>query len=306
MSKHLSHEDQQEVSQGNKMRNPSSLTLVRHVESHFNALAKLKLEWPEHHAFKAVFDAEFYSDITTKTIRPELKKLVKRGLWPSAELLAVTHPYSDRIDEYLADYNNYTMPISATGEQQGIQTGQNIHTVAPKPDVVIYSDYLRTRQTMALVLDNADPDWKENIRLQYSYHPIEEMDYGQRGLWSDKDVSYVYNPHLMLEELQDPYVFRKSGGQNARDHRDQTSRFLGHVKRRYKNENVLVFTHHLVVVATIAEARHFTREQYIHWNEHNTPKNCGVSIFRRNDTGSATGKDVLQLADEDYNIKLYN
>ena len=286
-------------------RNPSSLTLVRHVESYYNALRDVKQEWPEYHAFKEVFEREFYSDIKKRIIRPDLKQLVKRGLWPSSELLEVTHPFSDRIDEYMGNVSNYNTPTSDYGEKQGIQTGLRIHEVAPRPDVIIYSDYYRTRRTMELVLNNADADWKDSVDISYPYHPVEEMEYGQKAVWSDKQVAYVYNPHLMLAELQDSYESRKGDGQSAKDHRHQVSRFLGHVKRRYVGQNVLVFTHHLTIVGTVAEIKHFTREQYVDWDMNNSPANSSVSIFRRNETGSRTGKDRLELADEDYNIVLY-
>lgn len=125
-------------------------------------------------------------------------------------------------------------------------------------------------------------------------------------VFNDWRLSFVFEPMEMLHYLkQGPYSYRYKGGESKFDVRNRTSRFVGRMRRKHTNENVLAVSHHLTILATLAELLHWSREDFMRWDEERRPDNCGITIFRQEKGASRTGRDLLRLKEEDYSRKLY-
>ncbi len=286
------------------IRYPETLSLIRHAESEYNRLKVIATQWESFQEFHKCFKADFYADAKARIPKDDLDLQVLEGLWPSPELHALAMAYYREIRALMKGVSDFDTPITDLGREQALETGRNIADVIPKPDVIYVSPYLRPHQTLDAILEGAPSDWKDIP--QWENESIREQEHGMNTVFNDWRLSYVFDPMEMIHAVkQGEYAYRFRGGESKYDVRDRSSRFLGRTFRKHRGENVLAVTHHLTILSTLAEVLHWNRAKFMEWDEKHKPANCGVTIFRRKEGVSRTGKDMLKLAPEDYNRKLY-
>lgn len=285
-------------------RNPETLTLLRHAETPYNALAKQMSAWPSFQAFHGQFKREYYQNPKERTVRDDLDLAVLQKEWPSKRLEDLALSFYKDIRKIMGGISDFDMPITEEGRSQAEETGKHIATHVPKPDIIYLSPYLRPRQTLDGILKHAPADWLSVP--QWEHESLREQEHGMKSVFNDWRLNYVFQPMEMLHYLRNgSYSHRYHGGESRPDVRDRGSRFIGRLRRKHVGKNVLAVAHHLTKLAIMGELLHWTRNQFIDWDENRKPVNCGVTIFRREKGASRTGRDVLRLDEKEYSMKLY-
>lgn len=282
-------------------RYPASFALVRHAESKYNALKNVANGWEEAAEFKKLFNEDFYDG---NKPRAELPVEVLEGRWPTPALRAAGMRYFTRINDLMQGVSDYDTPITDAGLAQAQKTGERIADVIPKPDIIYVSPYKRTRQTLEAILEGAPKEWRDVPT--WENESIREQEHGMNTVFNDWKLSYVFDPMEMLHSIkQGEYSYRYKGGESRFDVRNRTSRFIGRMRRKHEGENVLAVTHHLTILATIGELMHWSREEFMEWDEKRKPPNSSVTIFEREEHASRTGRDRLKFDPAKYGMKLY-
>jgi broad specificity phosphatase PhoE len=209
------------------MKWPSCLVIIRHGPSAYNELRSKKNEDPEYLEFKE----EFKRDYQSARCR-ELAEIVRR--------------------RYALGVGDYDMPLSEEGWVPCRALGGRLHTVAPPPDVIFISPYVRTRET---------------------YQGMREGSY-----W------YQYPQ-----------------GESVAQVRDRIRSFTNTLVREHAGQVVYLISHHLTKLSIRANLERLTPEQFQHLDDHETPINCGVTIYRGDPALGSDGKLVLTH----YNLKLH-
>lgn len=260
------------------MKWPFSLTLVRHGQSAYNILKNKKLQDDDYQTFLREFKRNSQSE--------ETKYLT--------DLLQA---------KYQLEIGDYNTPLTDEGLRQAFVTGQNLSDVAPRPDVIFHSPYLRATETLTQM--------KEGSRL--SMHPLEdvpcveddrirEQEHGLSLLYNDWRFFEVKHPEqAQLRRIQGPYWYQYPQGESVSMVRDRARSMIGTLIREYAGKNVLMVTHHLTILSIRANLERLTPDEFIRLDQEEKPVNCGVTVYSGNPTAGRHGKLILDR----YNQKLY-
>lgn len=267
-----------------------SLTLIRHGESAYNQWKKQKWELDGYKEFCEIYDQEWSSDPSQNFTR------VLSGEFPSKRLQEMALQLAPKCKLSLSDFDT---PLSDTGHLQAKQTGERLPEVITLPDIIYVSPYLRTRQTLAGLLEGwpalRDVPVVEEERIR-------EQEHGMMTLYSDTKIYNVFHPrNALLYELQDDYSNRVEGGESQIDVRERVGSFINTLIREHAQANVLLVAHHLLILAFMGKLERWNREQFIDMDTNSKPVNCGVTIFKGDPSVGKNG----QLRRDAYNLKLY-
>lgn len=259
------------------MKWPESLTIVRHGESAYNALKVAKETDPAYQAFLAAYDAREEDPDTVHELAAELFQ-------------------SGRFALDVADFDT---PLSKKGHWQSRVTGEKLKDVIPLPDVIFVSPYLRTKQTLGSMAIG----WPELEKVKtVEEERIREQEHGLAQIYGDWRIFQTLNPdQAMLREREGRYWYRHPQGENVPDVRERNRSWLSALTRDYAGENVLTIAHHLTKLATRVNLERKGAEEFIHMDEHETPHNCGSTVYRGIPELGSDGR--LEL--EEYNTVLY-
>lgn len=258
------------------MKWPSTLTVVRHGESQYNALRELKGADPLYAQFKRAYNRR--------------KKDPGEALALATELI--------RHESLFVSAGDHDTPLTEAGERQSEATGAELAGRVPLPDVVFVSPYLRTRQTFECFL-RVWPKLAEVMIVEEER--LREQEHGLSLLYNDWRIFQVLHPDQdALRNRQGPYWYRYPQGENVPDVRERLRSWLGTITRDYRGKNVLAVTHHLSILSLRANLERFGAAQFIHLDEREKPVNCGVTIYRGDADAGVDGKLLLDL----YNKRL--
>jgi len=176
-----------------------------------------------------------------------------RQKWPD-NLVIVRHGESvknvekARVDQF--DSNKLKLDIterdmdivlSEKGEWQAIATGRAL-AKRPKFDVVFVSPYIRCRQTADLIIE------------QLGYNPrivveerLREKEFGVVENLTKKGIAKFYPEEWERRERDGKYYYRPAGGESYPDVGLRVHSFLGTLTRDYRETNVLIVCHSVVV-----------------------------------------------------------
>jgi broad specificity phosphatase PhoE len=246
------------------MKWPAELLLIRHAESKYNNLKKLKDADADYVRFCTLFEKD-RSD-------PELQ--------PLADMLRKRHSLncSDR-----------DLPITPAGEAQARTTGRQMGELGVNtPDVIFVSPYLRTEQTLRLLQEG----WPalRNATV-YREERIREKDHGLGVLYNDSKIYFLKHPEQYeLRELQGEYDYRWLGGENIPDVRQRNLSWITTITREFAGKRVMAITHHLTILATRANFERLSPEAFLHLDKNDKPVNCGVTRYIGNPNRGSRGK----------------
>lgn len=256
------------------MKWPSSLTLIRHDESAFNALKKLKEKDALYRKFRAAFESDPRSEFT-KTLAFQVK------------------------EKFSLKFSDSKTPLArGAGHQAEIMAGK-LKNVINLPDIIFVSPYERTLRT----LENMAKGWPELNKIKtVEEGRIREQEHGLALIYNDWRVMQALHPEqLELYGAEGEYYYRYPQGESVEDVRERGRSWLNTLTREFAEKEVLGVTHHLTILATRANLERLGAEEFLDLDAHNKPINCGVTIYR----GSPEqGKDGRLMLDR-YNAKLY-
>ncbi len=257
------------------MKWPSSLTLIRHGQSAYNILRAQKQQDPLYIELKARYNA---GDT-------------------SPAMLALAGEVKEK---YALGVGDYSTPLTQEGERQAIQTGEVLYSEnKPLPDVVIYSPYLRTQQT----LEGLCTRWQQLRDVRHVEDDrIREQEHGLAIVYNDWRVFHTFHPEQReLKKLQGNYWYQYPQGESIAQVRDRVRSMLTTLVREYSGKRVLLVTHHLTILSIRATLERLTPEGFIALDKKDKPVNCGVTEYVGDPNQGNDGKLLL----ESYNRKLY-
>lgn len=264
------------------MKWPNNLTFIRHGESSYNALKKIKADDPKYGEFCDLFNKEY--------------KNAKDENWASDELRGKAKEIWEKNKLMVGDYNT---PLTKEGIEQAEKTGKELPRIVELPDVIYVSPYLRTRQTFE-GLCKSWPDLKKVKTI--SEERIREQEHGLALVYNDWRLYYVFNPkQALLYKLGGDYEYRYVNGENKADVRDRVRSFLSTLIREHAEHKVFVVSHHLTLLCLRANLERWDREKFIDVDKNEKPINCGVTIYKGDPGQGKNGRLVLDT----YNKKLF-
>ncbi len=263
------------------MKWPSSLTIIRHGQSAYNATKKTKEAVRGYREFVERFDAEYAA-----AINPWWASITLRAM--ALELAPmITLPFSD-----------FDTPLTSEGWQQAEATGVALRS-SPMPHVVYVSPYLRTKQTL-IGLINTWPQLADVKTLEDER--IREQEHGLSGLFNDWRVFFALYPDQgFFKKQEGDYGYRWPNGESELDVRRRAHDMLATQVREHAGEDVLCISHHLTKLCIRAELERWNREKFIEADENEKPVNCGVTVYLGAPNVGKQGHLVLQT----YNQQFY-
>lgn len=259
-----------------KLKWPSRLVAVRHLPSAYNELVAFKRNNPDYLFFKQAYEQDPESRHTRCLARQVLPKLV----------LGVS---------------DYATPLAPKAEYYGKLIGKALKsTERCAPDIVFVSPYLRTRQTwQALKLG-----WPELEGCEVVIEDrIREQEHGQALLYNDRRLFLALNPEQRrLYELEGPYAYQYPQGESVYNVRDRVRDFLGMLIREFAGLDVLIVTHHVVILALRANLERLSVEEFLELDAKNKPINGGVTTYVGIPEVGRRGEGHLKL--KSYNVCL--
>ncbi len=257
------------------MKWPSSLMIIRHGESAYNILRAQKQQDPLYTEFKARYNARE----------------------ASPAMLALAHEVKEK---YALRVGDDKTPTTQAGVQQAVRTGEVLYSEdKPLPDVVIYSPYLRTIQT----LEGLCTGWPQLRDVRHVEDDrIREQEHGLAVIYNDWRVFHTFHPEQReLRDLQGRYWYQYPQGESIAQVRDRVRSMLTTLVREYSGKRVLLVTHHLTILSIRATLERLTPEEFNVLNKKGAPVNCGVTEYVCDPNKGHDGKLML----ESYNRKLY-
>ncbi len=257
------------------MKWPTSLMLIRHGQSAYNILREKKQQDPLYQRFQ-----NLYRSGDTSRDALELAGMIKR--------------------KYALGIGDYETPLTAEGAVQAVTTGKQLERRGEVlPDVVIYSPYRRTQQTLQGLCEG----WPGLAHIpRVEDDRIREQEHGLSIIYNDWRVFHTYHPEQReLRELQGDYWYQYPQGESVAMVRDRVRSMLTTLIREYAGKRVLLVTHHLTILSIRATLERLTPEEFIELDQKNKPVNCGVTEYLGKPGEGTKGKLVL----ESYNEKLY-
>lgn len=256
------------------MKWPEQLTIVRHGESYWNRMKKDMQGdrlWTE---FLKEYEVKFDGDKSVRMAK-ELR------------------------EKYRMPYGDHNTPLTETGEQQALATGQALRDKIRIPDIIFVSPYDRTMQTLEYMKKGwpqlKDVEFREDERIR-------EQEHGLELLYTDWRIFYAINPEQKdYYDLEDSYWYRYPQGESAPDVRLRNRLWVTTVIREYSEKQILEVTHHLNILAQRAEFERLSEKQFVYLDQNHKPINCGVTTYRGDPTEGSEGHFTLEA----YNEKLY-
>jgi broad specificity phosphatase PhoE len=256
------------------MKWPISLMLIRHDTSAYNVLKDKKSTDSIYEEFLREYEKDHTSE-ETKKFASEVEKKFSLGICDA--------------DTPLVDEEGL----------KAFQTGVKLRAEGtPVPEIIFVSPYKRTRMTF----EHLKRGWPEleNVKV-YEDERIREQEHGIATLYNDYRVYHVFHPEQKrLRELEGPYWYRFLQGENIPDVRTRNRSWLTTLTRDFAGKRILAITHHLNILATIANLDRLNSDEFIKLDNEDKPINCGVTLYKGYPELGQDGKIKLEYYNKRY------
>lgn len=248
------------------MKWPKILALVRHGQSAYNVLRAQKEADPLFQQFRKAFEKDHRS----------------------AEARDLAVQVTEKFALGISDYNT---PLTAEGVRQAKETGMGLSGLIPIPDIVFVSPYHRAKETFQHIKE----EWGSAMQAKLVLDDrIREQEHGLSLLYNDWRVFQTLHPEQKdFYKMMGPYWYQFPQGESVSEVRDRVRLFIEMLIRECAGKNVLVVTHHLTILSIRANMERLSSEEFIHFDEHEKPINCGVTVYEGKPDLGTNGK--LQL-----------
>lgn len=242
------------------MKWPKYIAAVRHDTSEYNVLRVLKARDRQYQAFLQAYGAN-----------PT-----------SAETRQLAEALHNRYPLRVADCRTQLVDREA---KLAVHTGKGLSQHLEVPDIIFRSPYERAEHTLEGIIKGW-PALKlvkciEDERLR-------ELEHGLALLFNDWRIFFTFHPEQrLLYEQEDAYWYRYPQGENVPDVRERIRSWLNTITRDFAGKKVFVVSHHLTILSLRANLERLNEAGFIHLDDNDKPKNCGVTLYTgRPDQGS--------------------
>lgn len=254
------------------MKWPALVQFVRHDVSKYNSSKALKAADPLYQEFLVAYRADHTS--------AKCRKLAKR-----------VH------QKFALPFSDQATPLVELNSKAVVNTGINLRTMGPIPDVIFVSPYQRTLETLA-GLTVGFPELAE-VKT-HKEDRIREQCHGLAGLYNDYKVFYTFHPdQRRLHDQDGEYWYRWPQGESVSDVRLRVLSFLTTLTRDFSNKKVLIVSHQLALLAFMANLERWDAAEFLRVNEEEKPINCGVTTYVGDPSVGMNGKFRLTCYNRD-------
>jgi len=256
------------------MKWPNYVMLIRHDKSAYNILKEQKEEDKTYQRFLRAYEKNWRSRWTRHLARKVQEK-------------------------FALGVSDASTPLVDGAGKDAMAVGAALKDEFELPNVILVSPYERTLCTM----ENLIKGWPRlrNVPV-YEEERVREQEHGTLLLSNDKKVFFaLHHEQKELYDQEGPYRYRYPQGESIPDVRKRAHSTIGTITREFSEKNVIIISHHVNILAMIANLRRFGEKEFLQLSREDKPINCGVTLFRGNPGRGKNGK--LELAF--YNKKYY-
>jgi broad specificity phosphatase PhoE len=217
--------------------------------------------------------------------------------------ISPTHPKTVELAERIAKrlslaIGDHETPLAEGAEEDAIRTGHALSLSRTLPDVIYVSPYVRTHATLSALTMGwpslAEVPTVEDVRLR-------EQEHGLSLLYNDWRVFLTLHPQqYRLRLLEGRYFYRYPQGESVPDVQMRLKDFQETLIREHAGKDVLVVTHHLVILALRMNLERFDWKEFLRIDEEEKPINCGVTTYTSKPGDGQKGRGKLRLTE--YNV----
>jgi broad specificity phosphatase PhoE len=250
------------------MKWPSNLTMIRHAPSNYNGLKTLKEKDRLYQVFKGQFDKNHRSPIT-KILACYLK------------------------NKYALNIGDCDTELGGNAELIAHDTGVGLKETISVPDIIYLSPYLRTKSTYKFICTG----WPELIHVPvFEDERLREQEHGIANLFNDWRIFFTYYPEQKdLYNYEGAYWYQYPQGENVPLVRERSRSLLGTFIREFSEQRVMTITHHLSILAQMANLERWDHKKFLDYDNNKKPLNCGVTHYLGHPEKGKSGKLELDF-----------
>jgi broad specificity phosphatase PhoE len=208
----------------------------------------------------------------------------------------VAREAAEAASEFLIDVAERDMdvPLSALGMQQADALAQWFGALPPeqRPNVVLYSPYLRARGTAQVIIEALGRD---NLLSSVADERLREKEFGIVDRLTPLGIADKY-PELHAQRRHvGKFYFRPPGGESWCDVILRLRSVLDTITREYRGERVLIVGHQVIVNCMRYLLERMDEAEILAVDREADVPNCGVTAYAFDPQAGKRGKLVLQL-----------
>jgi len=208
----------------------------------------------------------------------------------------VAREAAEAASEFLIDIAERDMdvPLSELGTQQAQALAQWFAAMpeAQRPNVVLYSPYLRARGTAQAVIKALGRD---NLLSSVADERLREKEFGIVDRLTPLGIADKY-PELHAQRRHvGKFYFRPPGGESWCDVILRLRSVLDTITREYRSERVLIVGHQVIVNCMRYLLERMDEAEILAVDREADVPNCGVTAYAFDPQAGKRGKLVLQL-----------
>lgn len=175
---------------------------------------------------------------------------------------------------YGSSVRDVDTPLTPLGVEQAIATGQFLRDKYSF-DVIFSSPYMRTLQTSQHILENL-----ANAPRIVVEERVREIEFGVLDGLTHQGVRERYPEEWARREREGKYWYRPPGGESRPDVALRVHSVLGTLARDYRQKNVLVVCHSVVVLVFRRLLERWDEAKYMEVDREEDVLNCSVTIYK--------------------------
>lgn len=216
--------------------------------------------------------------------RPKLLVLIRHGESQRNEAKkGATYFADDAARSRIRGVPDHKIALTDEGHQQAYRTGTGTFENLAAPDYFYHSGYLRTRQTLEGILAAYPERIRERVQVRENMF-IRERDSGYSYDMTTEEAEQAF-PWLKEHwATNGGFLARPPGGESLADVTKRVHTFLNTIFRDRAGQNVFVATHGGTLRCFRYLLERWNYEQAEHWPPGQSPKNCGVTVYRYDDS----------------------
>ncbi|MGV3741469.1 MAG: histidine phosphatase family protein [Burkholderiaceae bacterium] len=187
------------------------------------------------------------------------------------------------------------VPLSPLGERQSAALGQWFKDMPPseQPSVVLFSPYLRARETAQLILESAGIDPEDVVYV--ADERLREKEFGILDRLTTYGIRQKY-PELAEQRMHvGKFYFRPPGGESWCDVILRLRSVIDTIVREYACERVLIVGHQVIVNCFRYLLERMDEEQILSLDRIADVPNCSVTSYEFDPDRGKNGKLVPRL-----------